>query len=85
MESGNVCSALTPIPNCFMEVTNQNLWNNIWAVATATCFLRKRKARIPMVELLIHSLLEQHTSLVNELAPKSSEILLHVLRYTVIA
>jgi hypothetical protein len=67
---------LTPMPNCFMEVTNQNRWNSIWAVATATCFLFPVKIEDGMGNLKESVLFEKNACLVYEFATVGSEVLL---------
>ena len=62
-----------------MDVTNQNRWNKIWAVATATCFLSSVPARQDRrVSEQWHVLFEQNAGLVDEFASVRPQILLEV-------
>jgi hypothetical protein len=71
---------LTPMPNCFIEETYQNLWKRIWAVAKATCFLSQRKllerCMCPLGGRDILS--EENTGFVDELASVRTEVLFQV-------
>lgn len=60
-----------------MDVTNQNLWNRIWAVATATCFLQLLRQILTMpVQDCACVLLQQNSRLVDQFASVGFEIFL---------
>ena len=52
------------MPNCFMEVTYQNRWKRICAVATATCFLPLQLSREVLIDHNNNSLSQKYTSFV---------------------